>query len=160
MAQKLFFEEQLAQSLIKKGKGLANDQEVISAGALILLLRQSLQMNQRQLAQRAGVPHSTISRIERGEMHPNEDTLHKIFAAMECDIAFVPVPRFKNIPALLREKAKRLAEKRLIKVEGTMALEKQRPEKKWRHKLLESEIERILQSPSQLWDEDAILLEI
>lgn len=74
---------------------------------------------------------------------------------MECDIAYIPVSRFESVESLLREKAVKLAEKRVRYVEGTMALEKQRPEKKWRDQLLENEIESILSSPSQIWDKDA-----
>ncbi len=73
---------------------------------------------------------------------------------MECDIAYVPIPRFESIELFLREKARKIAEKRVRYVEGTMALEQQKPEKKWRDLLLENEIESILSSPGQLWDDD------
>jgi len=155
MKAKLPIEEKLLISLLEKGKAIGANQEILSSGALVRLLRLGLGMTQRQLAKHASVPHSTISRIEKGRIRPNEETLRKIFAAMECDVAFIPVPRFKSVDALLRERAKKIAEKRLRYLEGTMALEQQQPEKIWRKRLLENEIELILQSPSQLWDEDA-----
>jgi transcriptional regulator with XRE-family HTH domain len=154
MKKVLSIESQLVSSLLKKGDELRREQELLSVSALISLLRLGLGMSQRQLAKRANMPHSTISRIEKGTIHPNEDTLRKIFAAMECDLAFIPIPHFKNVEALLRRRAERIAEKRLLYLEGTMALEKQKPEKKWRERLLENEIEELLKTPSLLWDED------
>lgn len=142
-------------SLLKKGEKIRADQEILSPGALVRLVRLGLVMTQRQLGGRAKIPHSTVSRIEKGVIRPNEETMRRIFAAMECDIAFIPIPRFDSIESFFREKAKKLAEKRVRYIEGTMALEQQRPEKKWRERLIESEIESILKSPSQLWDEDA-----
>jgi transcriptional regulator with XRE-family HTH domain len=148
-------ETKLLESLLEKGEEIRKDQEILPLGSLVRMVRVGLGMTQRQLAMHAKVPHSTISRIEKGVIRPNEETLRKIFAAMECDIALIPVPRFKSVESLLRSKAKKIAEKRLQYLEGTMALEQQRPEKKWRERLLESEIEAILKFPSQLWEEDA-----
>lgn len=155
MKNKPDMQSKLLASLLLKGSEVRKDQEILSSGSLIRLLRLELGMTQEQLAARAKMPRSTIVRIEKGITRPNVETLRKIFSAMECDIAYIPVPRFESIETLLREKALKLAENRIRYVEGTMALEKQRPEKKWRDQLLESEIESILNSPSQIWDEDA-----
>lgn len=153
MRTKLPIEEKLLDSLLEEGRKKSH-QEILSIGALVRLFRLGLGITQRQLAKRAQVPQSTIIRIESGESRPKEMTIRKIFNALECDIAFIPIPRFKDVETLLREKAKKIAEKRLQYIEGTMALEQQRPDKLWQRRLLESEIELILKSPSQLWDEN------
>lgn len=154
MKIELPIETKLLISLLKKGKQVEADQEVLTPGALVRLLRLGLGMTQRQLAQRARVPQSTVARIEIGSIRPNEETLRKIFSAMECGIAFVPIPHFKSVEDLLRKKATTIAEKRIQYLEGTMALELQKPDKKWRERLLASEIEELMKSPTQLWDED------
>lgn len=157
MKTELPIEAKLLAALLIKGKQVRADQEVIAPNALVRLVRRGLGMTQRQLAKRAEVPHSTIARIEKGVIRPNEDTLRKIFDAMECDIAFIPMPRFQSVESLLRKKAERIAEKRVQYLEGTMALEQQKPEKKWRERLLENEIAELLKSPSLLWEEDGAI---
>lgn len=154
MRTELPIESNLLAALLKRGEEQRREQEVLPSGAIVRLVRLGLGMTQRQLAKRAGMPHSTIVRIEKGDVRPNEDTLRKIFAAMECDLAFIPVPRFESIEMLLRKRAKRIAEKRVQYLEGTMALEQQKPDKKWRDLLVESEIKELMKSPSILWDED------
>lgn len=156
MSKDLPIEKKLLEALLKKGKELLENEEIMPPYALIRLLRMGLSMTQRQLAKRAQVQHSTILRIEKGDIRPNEETLRKIFGALECDLAFIPVPRFKNIDALLRKRARNIAEKRLRRLEGTMALEQQLPEETWQRRLLENEIELILKTPSKIWNEDAI----
>ncbi len=154
MKKELPIESRVLASLLKRGEQQRRDQEAFSPGALVRLIRLGLSMTQRQLAKRAGMPQSTVARIEKGNIRPNEDTLRRIFAAMECDLAFIPMPRFESVEMLLRKRARRIAEKRVQYLEGTMALEQQKPEKKWRDRLLESEIEELMKSPSVLWDED------
>lgn len=147
------FEEKMLDSLLADGVRILDQQEIFSTGALIRLLRLRLNMTQRQLSIRTAIPQSTIVRIEREKTKATEKTLRKIFSAMGCTLLLIPAPR-TSVEDFMREKARKIAEKRLSYLEGTMALEKQRPEKKWREQLLESEIEKILHSPSQIWDED------
>jgi len=155
MSGHLPIEKELVVSLLKKGRLIKKEHEIFSSGSLVRLVRLSLGMTQRQLAKRARVPQSTISRIEKEETHPNETTLRKIFNALECDITSLPIPRFTSIEDLLALRARKLAESNLQYLEGTMALELQQPDKKWREYLLKKEIESLLENPSRLWEEDA-----
>ncbi len=152
--KQLPIEDSIIQSLLEKGVALSKEQEALSSGSVIQLMRRYLGMTQRQLAKRAQIPQSTVARIEKGVTQPNVTSLRKIFAAMECDIAILPLPRFKNVHELLKKRAERIAKKRIKYLEGTMALEEQKPEKKWREQLLKSEIEQLLKTPSILWEDE------
>jgi len=50
-------------------------------------LRQKRDMTQVMLAERAGLPQSHISEIERGVMLPNLATLLRIAAALPCKLS-------------------------------------------------------------------------
>lgn len=79
MKKKLNIQSKLLASLLLKGAEVRKDQEVLSSGSLIRLLRLELGMTQEQLAARAKMPRSTIIRIEKGITRPNEETLRKFF---------------------------------------------------------------------------------
>ena len=46
--------------------------------AEIIIRRQELKLNQRELAERCGVPQSTIARMESGAVTPKLETLVKV----------------------------------------------------------------------------------
>ena len=46
--------------------------------AKIIIRRQELKLNQRELAERCGVPQSTIARMESGAVTPKLETLVKV----------------------------------------------------------------------------------
>jgi transcriptional regulator with XRE-family HTH domain len=58
------------------------------AGSLIWLARDQAGMTQTQVADRAGVPQSTISAYERGERQPTLPMLLKIIRATGRDLRF------------------------------------------------------------------------
>lgn len=114
-------------------------------------MRDRLSMSQRQLAKLAGIAQSTVTRIENEDIKPNQNTLRKIFSAMGCDLALLPIP-YQNLDSFLYEKAKKIAEARINYLESTTALENQKPDKKWREFALQNEIESLLKNPSELWN--------
>src|SRR5947208_459519 len=61
----------------------------------VILLRARHGLTQQQLAQRLGTSHSQISRIESGQHKSSLETLRRIAAAFELDLAvrFLPRPR-------------------------------------------------------------------
>jgi transcriptional regulator with XRE-family HTH domain len=65
-------------------------------GSLLLRLRRELNMTQKQLEARAGVPQSEISRIERGNANPTIDTVEAIASALGATITLVPVEAGAN----------------------------------------------------------------
>ena len=54
----------------------------MNIGLAVRGARHDCNMTQRELAQIAGVAHSTIARIENGDVEPSLDTLHKIADAL------------------------------------------------------------------------------
>ena len=149
-SEKLLIEEitQAAQKTRVAVRGL-------TIGALIKSLRLQLGMSQKALSKRAGVPQSTISRIEQEERDANLSTLNKILGAISCDLVIVPLLQ-DSVDAIRRKQAKKMAEKQVSYLKGTMNLEDQQPDPRFIAELIKQEEERLLQGPnSKLWDENA-----
>lgn len=148
-SKKLLVEEimQAAQKTRAAVRGL-------TIGALIKSIRVQLGMSQKALAQRAGVPQSTVSRIEQEERDANLSTLHKILGAISCDLVIVPLLQ-DSIDTVRRKQARKMAEKQVRYLKGTMNLEDQQPDSRFIAELIKQEEERLLQgSNSKLWDEN------
>ncbi len=127
----------------------------LTIGALIKSIRIQLGMSQKALAKRAGVPQSTISRIEQKERDANLSTLNKILGAISCDLVIVPFLQ-DSIDAVRRKQARKMAEKQVRYLKGTMNLEDQQPDSRFIAELIKQEEERLMQGPnSKLWDENA-----
>jgi transcriptional regulator with XRE-family HTH domain len=149
-SEKLFIEE--VMQAVQKARIAARG---LSIGALVKTVRMQLGMSQRALAQRAGVPQSTISRIEKEDRDSNLATLNKILAAISCDLVIVPLLQ-DSIESIRRKQARKVAEKQVRYLKGTMNLEDQQPDAKFIGELIKQEEERLLQGPnSKLWDENA-----
>lgn len=56
-----------------------------AAGNLLRLGRSRRRVTQRQLAELAGVPQSTIARIESGDRQPSVPTLYRLLAALDLE---------------------------------------------------------------------------
>lgn len=74
---------------IKKERELQMDNSDIAK--LIKKLREELQLSQRQFAKLVGKPHSTIARIENGNMSPTVSLLQDIASSIgkELRITFI-----------------------------------------------------------------------
>ncbi len=119
--------------------------------ALIRALRAELYMTQAQLAKRAGVTQPHLARIEAGKVDPQLSTLRRIFSALFCDVLVVPGMLKKPEDAVL-ERAKERARRSVLRVTGTMALEKQEPDDETIRSLIRAEEARLLARPSsELW---------
>lgn len=149
-SEKLLIEEimQAAQKTRVAVRGL-------TIGVLIKSIRIQLGMSQKALAKRAGVPQSTISRIEQEERDANLSTLNKILGAISCDLVIVPLLQ-DSVDAIRRKQARKMAEKQVRYLKGTMNLEDQQPDSRFIAELIKQEEERLMQGPnSKLWDENA-----
>lgn len=149
-SEKLLIEEimQAAQKTRVAVRGL-------TIGALIKSIRAQLGMSQKALAKRARVPQSTISRIEQEERDANLSTLNKILGAISCDLIIVPLLQ-DSVDAIRRKQARKMAEKQVRYLKGTMNLEDQQPDSRFIAELIKQEEERLLQGPnSKLWNENA-----
>jgi len=125
----------------------------LAIGALIKSIRIQLGMFQGELAKRAGVPQSTVSRIEQGQRDTSLSTLHKILGALSCDLVIAPLLQ-DSIDAIRRKQARKIAEKQVRYLKGTMNLEDQQPDSRFIEELLKQEEERLLKDPNvNLWKE-------
>lgn len=120
---------------------------------VIKILRQGLGMTQAQLARRAKLAQSHVARIELGRFDFQLSTLQKIFQALGCNV--LVFPRFKKkIAEIIAERARETAIKKIARVSGTMALEKQLPDQKMTRELIRGEAERLENSrSSEIWEE-------
>lgn len=146
-SEKLLIEEvtQASQKLKAVMRGL-------SIGALVKSIRKQLGMSQQALAKRAGVPQSTVSRIERGQSDVSLSTLHKILKAISCDLVIAPLLQ-DSIDIIRRKQARKIAEKHVRYLKGTMNLEDQQPDSRFIDELLKQEEERLLKkSNAKLWE--------
>lgn len=149
-SEKLFFEEimQSARNTKVAVRGL-------TIGALIKSIRLQLGISQKALSKLAGVPQSTISRIEKGARDANLSTLNKILGALSCDLLIVPLLR-DSIDTIRRNQARKVAKRQVSYLKGTMNLEDQQPDNRFIMELTKHEEERLLQGPSyKLWEENA-----
>jgi transcriptional regulator with XRE-family HTH domain len=60
------------------------------AARLVTYARRRAGLSQRGLARAAGVPHSTVARIELGQLSPRTDTLERLLRAAGHSVASEP----------------------------------------------------------------------
>ncbi len=122
-------------------------------GGLIKTIREQLGMSQKTMAKRAGVPQSTVSRVEQGKNDIHLSTLRKILAAISCDLVIAPLLQ-NSVDVIKRQQARKQAEKQVLYIKGTMNLEGQQPDSRFMEELLRQEEERLLYGPNvRLWEE-------
>jgi len=146
-------EKIVIEDVMKSSKNMLLATRGLPIGALIKSIRIQLGMPQQALAKRAGIPQSTVSRIEKGGKDVALSTLHKILSAMSCDLIIAPLMEH-SIDTIRQIQARKIAEKRVRYLKGTMNLENQQPDPRFMEELLKEETERLLQGPNyQLWEE-------
>jgi transcriptional regulator with XRE-family HTH domain len=147
-SERLFLEEvnEASQKLQKAIKGLP-------IGILIKSIRTQLGMSQAALAKLSHIPQPSVSRIEQGKHGISLSTLQKVLSALSCDLVIAPVLK-DSIDTLRRKQARKMAEKQMRYLQGTMNLEDQQPDARFIEALLKQEEERLLQEPhTRLWEE-------
>lgn len=143
--------ERRAISRIAEFAGHAPAAARLPPHAMIRTLRAALHMTQAQLAKRAGLPQSHLARIESGKVDTQMSTLKKVFDALFCDVLVIPRMRKKPEEAVA-ERVKERARRNVLRVTGTMALEKQSPDDEAIRDLIEAEESRLLAKPSsEIW---------
>ena len=68
------------------GSGLEHSE--LELGARLKFIREHNGLSQRELAKRAGVPHSSISMIEQGQNSPSINSLAKILGGIPMSLAY------------------------------------------------------------------------
>lgn len=120
-------------------------------------IRESLGMTTAQLGKRLGVVQSRVIAIEQAEAKGTItlNSLEKAARALDCRLVYVLVPR-RPLDALIEERARSLAKKRLAATSHTMALEAQGVEKGDESEQLKRLIRQIIEKAgSELWEEDS-----
>ena len=146
-------QKKLLDMIAEYAKALPAELKQLPVSTLVKLLRKRLHMTQADLAHRAKVPQSFISKIESGREKPKLATLEKLFSALFCDCVLIPIP-IASFDEILNKQALKAARSRLEYVLGTMSLEKQLPGKEIADELVKTELERLLQSgSSEIWQE-------
>jgi len=147
------FEDRQLKRLLDFSKSLALNPEGLEIHYIIRLIRQRLHMTQTQLAKRSGLPQYHIALIESGSRDPQIKTIKKIFKALFCHLFFLPKPQ-EDFDSLLMKQIKALAQKRISRVWGSMALENQTPDEVASQDLLKEEIRKLeYKTPSEIWDD-------
>jgi len=122
----------------------------------IKAIREALGMTTTQLAQRLGVVQSRAVAIEQAEANGKItlNSLEKAAHAMDCRLVYALVPR-KQIDELVRERAERLAKKRMESTRHSMALEAQGVEAADEQEQLKRMIDRLLEKAgSEIWEDE------
>jgi predicted DNA-binding mobile mystery protein A len=118
----------------------------------IKAIREALGMSSAQLAMRMGIKQPTLTEIEQSELRGTIQltTLRRVAEAMDCTLVYALVPN-KSLETTVRERARKVARRRLQSVEHSMALERQAVSPKGFEKRLDVLASEI--SPRALWDE-------
>ncbi|TKT69724.1 cupin domain-containing protein [Aquamicrobium sp. LC103] len=74
------------------------DKEQFDIGARLRVMRGASGLSQRQLAERAGVPHAQISNVEKNKVSPSISTLRKILSGLGVSMADFFEPE-RQLPA-------------------------------------------------------------
>ena len=92
-------------------------------------IRRALGLNTRQLADRLGVQHSSVLRLEKREVQGKAtiESLSKAARAMDCRFIYAIVPKvgFNNLNEIIDQRANALAGYLVKKAGHTMKLESQ-----------------------------------
>lgn len=88
------------------------------AGNVLRVVRTKKGLTQRQLAAAAGVPYSTIAKIESGTRQPTHPTMAKILAAVDLSLSTRVVPYDDHDDVLWEQEQRRSrSERRRIEAE-------------------------------------------
>lgn len=122
----------------------------------IRAIREALGMTIVQLAERLNVVPSRVYAIEQAEIKGaiTLASLERAAHALDCRVVYTLVPR-KPLEELVRERAERVARKRLKSTRHSMALEAQSVETSAEQDQLKRMIERLVdRGGSALWEDD------
>lgn len=111
-------------------------------------------MSAYNLARRLRVQPATIAGIEQSEARGtiSLNTLSRVADALDCKLMYALVPVPHSLDDIVRDQARKLAERTVTRVAHTMNLEKQTVDRRFREreiKALTDELVRTL--PRDLW---------
>ena len=121
----------------------------------IKTVREALGLSARQLGDKAGIDQSRVSRLENAEKDGSLklSSLQKIAKGLNMRFVYGFMSE-DTLEQVVRAQAKKIALKRLKRLNDTMRLEKQELSAEEQKKTLEDMVEKILiDQPKDLWDE-------
>lgn len=142
------------EQLDEKLKGLKDSPIANVEFGWIKSIRKALGMSTFQLAKRAGLDQSRITRIENAEVNGdlNLSTLKKIAEALNMRLVYAFVPE-EGLEEMVHDQAEKIAKERLAKVSHTMKLENQELTESDKAKALDDLVQKILiDEPKDFWD--------
>ncbi|HEY4876386.1 MAG TPA: mobile mystery protein A [Puia sp.] len=151
-----YWEKKLVrEQLDKKLDGLEPLRDLPIQNGWIKIIREALGMSTKQLGKKVGIDQSRISRLENAEIENDLklSSLKKIAEGLNMKFVygFVPSDSLENI---MRDQAKKMAIKRMEKVNHTMRLEDQELSDEQKEKTLEDLTQKILiEEPKDFWDQ-------
>lgn len=121
----------------------------------IKLIREGLGMSTKELAKRVGIDQSRITRIENAETEGDLklSSLKKIAEGLDMKFVYGFVPK-TTLEDMVQDQAKKIAKKRMSRVNHTMRLEDQEISASDKVKAMEDLIQQILiDEPKDFWDQ-------
>lgn len=148
---KKLIREQLDNRLksLKKLSSMSN-----SEAGWIRTFREALGMSAKQLGKRVGLGQPRISRLEGAEIEGDLklSTLKKIAEGLNMKFVYAFIPE-QSLETMVYEQARKIAIKRMAKVNHTMRLEEQELSSEQKAKTLDDLIQKILiEEPKDFWD--------
>jgi len=122
----------------------------------IRAIRDALGMTGEQLAKRIGVGKQRIARIEGDEARGNVtmQTMRRVAEALDCVFVYGFIPR-TSLEQTVKDRAKRIAKKRMKRVSQTMKLEQQELDDSGEQTVLGDATERLVNTtPRTLWNDE------
>jgi transcriptional regulator with XRE-family HTH domain len=90
----------------------------VNAAYLLKRARRRARLSQRELARLAGVPQSTVARVELGTLSPRTDTLDRLLRAAGQTLAVEPVLGIGVDRSQIRELLRLTPDQRLLLAEA------------------------------------------
>lgn len=121
----------------------------------IKLIREALGMSTKQLAKRAGIDQSRVSRLENAEIEGDLQlsSLRKIAEALDMQLVYGFVPK-TSLQDMVEKQAERIAFKRMKRVNHTMKLEEQELSNEEKASAFKDLVQKILiEDPKDFWNE-------
>lgn len=143
----------MREQLDKKLRNLNSIPALPSTG-WIKSIREALGMTSAQLAKRIGVNQSRVTHMEQAEAEENLklSTMHKVADGLGMKFVYGFVPK-DGLEDIVRSQARKLALKRMERLDHTMRLELQNLSNAEKEKAINDMVDRILiEGDKELWE--------
>lgn len=111
-------------------------------------IREAIWMTVTTAAKRAWVSPAAWITAEKREVEwtITLGTLRKFLSALECDLAYTPIPRIQPLSRMVEKQAFEFIKKEMSTVSSTMALENQSPWEEFTERMIKDRSEDLIRS--------------